>query len=114
MTFPGNWPKNIGYNHNYFQEITVANASFNKGPDLLITFKPAFLSFYIKGTGTAQIAYSFNGNTIDGYLYQVPASGNFNMGRSYLEFYGRGACAPIWFYAVSGSATIDVEAYEVE
>lgn len=113
MATPGNFPRSIGYNHNFFNEISVSNTDFNAKPDLFITFDPAFLSFYIKGTGSAQIAYSFNGNTIDGYMYQV-ATAPFNAGRSYLEWYGRGACSAIWFKAISGTATISVEAYQVK
>lgn len=93
----------LGHDFNFYQKIPVANASFNQGCDLTITFSTQQVNFNIEGT--AVIQYSFNGNTVHGEMDSTKASAN-------LSFPNR-VVSKVWFKLISGSGSVRVEAWAI-
>lgn len=93
-------PITIGFDHNFFEVITVSNANFNYLSDLYIPFSTYTVTFQLQ-SGTT-VYYSFNGNTIHGNMTDGYASAS-------LTFENR-VISGIWF---KGSGVVRVEAWSI-
>lgn len=89
-----------GFDHNFFNKITVSNGSFNTNADLFIPFVTYTVSFQLESGSLVQ--YSFNGSTIHGDLTSGKASAS-------LIFENR-VIGKIWF---QGTGLVRVEAWAV-
>lgn len=107
--FPNIGYTTIGYDRNFFQKLTVSATSFGSGsvdgyqPDMIITIPTFTVIFSLEGTGTNQIQYSFNGNTVHGDMIIGQSSAT-------LTFANR-PISKIWFKAISGTPIVRVEAW---
>lgn len=95
-----------GRDFNFFQSVTPGSATpgiFATDCDVVITFPTYTVTFWAP-TGTTNIKYSFNGNTVHGTL-----DGSSTNAPASLIFENR-VISKIWF---SGSGTIRVEAWGI-
>ena len=106
--FPNIGYTNFGYDHNFFQKITVTAAGFGSNsvdgyqPDMIINLpEPTYtVTFFLESGGPVQ--YSFNGTTVHGDMTLGQAS-------AALTFTNR-VISKIWF---KGSGVVRVEAWGV-
>jgi hypothetical protein len=111
--FPGVGFTTLGYDHNFFQKLTVTATSFGSNsvdgyqPDMVITLpEPTYtVTFFLEGSSSDQIQYSFNGTTIHGDMTFGKTSAN-------LIFTNR-VISKIWFQTISGTPVVRVEAWGV-
>lgn len=97
----GMGPINYGFDHNFFQKITVSNGSFNTNADLFIPFVTYTVTFQLESGGPIQ--YSFNGTTIHGDMTSNKSSAT-------LTFENR-VIGKIWFQGTTG--VVRVEAWAI-
>lgn len=93
-------PITIGFDHNFFEVITVTNGSFNHLSDLYIPFSTYTVTFQLQSGGPVQ--YSFNGNTVHGDMTLTLPSQS-------LVFQNR-VISGIWF---KGNGVVRVEAWSI-
>jgi hypothetical protein len=99
------YPIEYGRRWNFFQKLQVTVGTFNTPCDMLITFPTQTVTFFLEGSGSNQIQYSFDGYYIDGDM-------TFGLGSQNLTFTNR-VISKIWFQAISGTPTVRVEAWAV-
>jgi hypothetical protein len=93
-----------GKDYNFYKEVTVTRTgSFAGVEDLIINVKGTD-NLILHNTGSAEITYSFNGNTIHGKL---TAAG----GAVPVKTFNNRRVSKIWFYCASGSNVVRVEAW---
>lgn len=111
--FPNIGYTSYGYDHNFFQKISVTATTFGGGsvtgvqPDVIITFTTQGIQLLNLGTGVVE--FSFNGNTVHGELN----SANPSVG---LTFDNR-VVSKIWFRVQAGSTgpiTVSVNAWSIQ
>lgn len=95
-------PITQGFDHNFFQKITVSNANFNNLSDMLILFPTYTVTFQLETTSGGLVEYSFNGNTVHGDMTSNLPSAN-------LVFQNR-VISGIWF---KGTGVVRVEAWAI-
>ena len=100
----GMGPITQGFDHNFYEELTVTNTSFNTNADAFIPFvTQGVMLLNLSGSGT--VDFSFNGNTLHGRLAaNTPSAG--------LTFDNR-VIGKIWFRTSSGSVNVSINAWAV-
>lgn len=95
-------PINQGFSHNFFQRLTVSNATFNNQPDVILNIRGVpSVSIINEGSGT--VVYSWNGSATHGDMVAGTPS-------SRLVFNHHGG-NQLWFKLSSGAASsVRVEA----
>jgi hypothetical protein len=100
-------PINYGYDHNFFDKITVTNAVFNSTADSFIPFTTQGV-ILLNETASTIIQVSFNGTTVHDELN--PAN-TYSLGG--FEYNNR-VISKIWFKLTGGaSAVVSVRAWSV-
>lgn len=93
----------VGFNHNFFQKVTITTTEFAELADVVLNFKYQS-SFTLANEGNVVVEYSFNGTDLAGDMTPGKAS-------EALAFDNR-RISKIWFRLASpGSSIVRVEAW---
>lgn len=93
-----------GKDYNFYKEVTVTRTgTFVSVEDVLVNVKGTN-NLILHNTGSAEVTYSFNGNTIHGKLTATS-------GTAALKTFNNRRVSRIWFYCAGGSNVVRIEAW---